>query len=66
MPFLLWKRRLWHFQSFYFPLHHETYQELDSHQGTANSATAVEEKGSQGDCLAQSPGTVLGTAELHE
>ena len=59
MPFPLWKRELWHFQSFYVPLLHETYQKLDSHQGTANSAAAVEEKGSQGDCLAILP------ADLH-
>ena len=66
MPFPLWKRELWHFQSFYVPLLHETYQKLDSHQGTANSAAAVEEKGPQGGGLAQSSGTVSGTAELYE
>ena len=66
MPFPLWKRELWHFQSFFFTLHHETYQKLDSHQGTANSAAAVEEKGPQGGGFAQSSGTVSGTAELYE
>ena len=66
MPFPLWKQELWHFQSFFFTLHHETYQKLDSHQGTANSAEAVEEKGPQGGGFAQSSGTVSGTAELYE
>ena len=66
MPFPLWKRELWHFQSFFFTLHHETYQKLDSHQGTANSAAAVEEKGPQGGGFTQSSGTVSGTAELYE
>ena len=63
MPFPLWKRELWHFQSFFFTLHHETYQKLDSHPGTANSAAAVEEKGSQGDCLAILPADLH--ADLH-
>ena len=66
MPFPQWKRVLWHCQSFFFTLHHETYQKLDSHQGTANSAAAVEEKGPQGGGFAQSYGTVSGTAELYE
>ena len=66
MPFPLWKQELWHFQSFYVPLLHETYQKLDSHQGAANTGSAVEEKGTQGVRFAQGPGTVSGTTELHE
>ena len=66
MPFPPWKRGLWCFRSFFFPLQHETYQKLDPYQGTANSAAAVEEKGPQGGGFAQSSGTVSGTAELYE
>jgi len=44
-------------------VYHETYQKLDSHQRTANSAAAVEEKGSQGDCLAILPADLH--ADLH-
>ena len=64
--FQRWKRGLWYFQTFFFPLQHETYQKLNPHQGTANSAAAVEEKGPDRRCLAQSSGTVPGTAELYE